>query len=110
VALSCCSAIRLEIRNADAYPDTIALELVLIANDRPGAPSLSLGRRDVTSRPDASRDPVIPVRETLEFPIPSAAAPDAFDEFRVVFQRARRRMDKSAKLAIDRFILVPRVY
>jgi hypothetical protein len=109
VALSCCSAIRLEIRNADAYPDTIALELVLIANDRPGAPSLNLGRRDVTSRPDASRDPVTPVPETLEFPIPSAAALDAFDEFRVVFQRARRRMDKSAKLAIDRFILVPRI-
>jgi hypothetical protein len=111
VALSCCSAIRLEIRNADAYPNTIALELVLIANDRPGKPSLNLGRRDVTSRPDVSRDPVIPVRETLEFAIPSAAAPDAaFDEFRVVFQRARRRMDKSAKLAIDRFILVPRIY
>jgi hypothetical protein len=110
VALSCCSAIRLEIRNADRYPNTIALELVLIANDRPGAPSLSLGHYDVASRPDVSRDPVIPVPETLEFPIPSSATLDAFDEFRVVFHRARRRMDKSAKLAIDRFILVPRVY
>jgi hypothetical protein len=109
VALSCCSAIRLEIRNADAYPNTIALELMLIANDRPGVPSLSLGRRDVTSRPDVSRDPVKPVPETLEFPIPPTAALDTFDEFRVVFQRARRRMDKSAKLAIDRFILVPRI-
>ena len=110
VALSCCSAIRLEIRNADRYLNTIALELVLIANDRPGKPSLSLGRRDVTSRPDASRDPVIPVPETLEFPIPSTGSFEAFDEFRVVFQRDRRRMDKSAKLAIDRFILVPRIY
>ena len=110
VALSCCSAIRLEIRNADRYLNTIALELVLIANDRPGKPSLSLGRRDVTSRPDVSRDPVIPVPETLEFPIPSTGSFEAFDEFRVVFQRDRRRMDKSAKLAIDRFILVPRIY
>ena len=110
VALSCCSAIRLEIRNADRYPNTIALELVLIDNDRPGAPSLNLGHYNVTSRPDLSRDPVTPVPETLEFPIPSTATLDAFDEFRVVFQRAYRRADKSAKLAIDRFILVPRIY
>ncbi len=110
VALSCCSAIRLEIRNADRYPNTIALELVLINNDLPGIPSLNLGRYNVTSRPDFSRDPVIPVPETLEFPIPSAAALDSFNEFKVVFQRNWRRADKSAKLAIDRFILVPRIY
>jgi hypothetical protein len=110
VALSCCSAIRLEIRNADRYPDTISLELVLLHNEPPGAPSLNLGRVNVTSRPDIGRDPVVPVSETLVFPVPAAAALDSFDEFRVVFQRARRRMDKSAKLAIDRFILVPRIY
>jgi hypothetical protein len=110
IALSCCSAIRLEIRNADRYPGTIALELVLIANDQPGAPSLSLGHYNVVSQPDVSRDPVIPVPETLEFPVPSTAALDSFNEFKVVFLRARRRMDKSAKLAIDRFVLVPRIY
>jgi hypothetical protein len=110
IALSCCSAIRLEIRNADRYPNTISLELVLIANDRPGAPSLSLGHDNVASQPDVSRDPVTPVPEILEFPIRSTATLDSFDEFKVVFQRAWRRADKSAKLAIDRFILVPRVY
>ena len=68
VALSCCSAIRLEIRNADRYPGTISLELVLINNEQPGAPSLNLGRSNVTSRPDFSRDPVVPVPETLELP------------------------------------------
>jgi hypothetical protein len=110
VALSCCSAIRLEIRNADRYPNTISLELVLINNDQPGAPSLSLGHYNVTSRPDVSRDPVTPVSESLQFPIPSTATLDSFNEFRVVFQRAYRRADKSAKLAIDRFVLVPRIY
>ena len=88
VALSCCSAIRLEIRNADRYPNTISLELVLIAGDRPGAPSLSLGHYNVTSRPDFSRDPVTPVPETLEFPVPPTAPLETFDELRVVFQRA----------------------
>ncbi|MCX6629660.1 MAG: hypothetical protein NTW28_18740, partial [Candidatus Solibacter sp.] len=103
VALGCCSAIRLEIHNADRYPGTISLELVLIDNEHPGPPSLSLGRYTVNSRPDVSRDPVIPVPETLEFPIPSNARLDAFNEFKVVFQRARSRADKSAKVDIDRF-------
>ena len=110
VSLSCCSAIRLEIRNADRYPGTISLELVLINNEQPGSPSLNLGHYLVKSQPDFSRDPVIPVPETLEFPVPSTAALDSFNEFKIVFQRSYRRADKSAKLAIDRFILVPRVY
>jgi hypothetical protein len=38
IALSCCRMINLDIRNADRFPNTIALELVLINNDLPGAP------------------------------------------------------------------------
>ena len=110
VALSCCSAIRVEIRNADRYPGTIALEVVLINNEKPGSPSLSLGRFNVASRPDFSHDPVVPVPESLEFPIPATATLDSFNEFKIVFLRAYRRADKSAKLAIDRFVLVPRIY
>jgi hypothetical protein len=110
VALSCCSAIRVEIRNADRYPGTIALELVLINNEQPGSPSLNLGRFNVASRPDFSHDPVVPVPESIDFPIPASATLDSFNEFRIVFQRAYRRADKSAKLAIDRFILMPRIY
>jgi hypothetical protein len=110
IALNCCSAIRLEISNADRYPDTISLELILLNNELPAAPSLSLGHYNVTSRPDANHDPVVPVHETLEFPIPSAAPLDSFNEFKIVFLRARVRMDKSAKLAIDRFTLMPRIY
>ena len=47
IALDCCRAIQLAIRNADRYPNTIALELVLIDRDGPGAPSISLGREIV---------------------------------------------------------------
>jgi hypothetical protein len=46
--------------------------------------------------------------ETLDFAMPDAPAMEAFDEFKVVFLRDRKRMDKSARIAIDRFILVPR--
>lgn len=110
VALSCCSAIRLEIRNADRYPDTISLELSLIDNELPGMPSLVLGRERVKSNPDVTRDPVKPVGESLQFPIPATATLESFNEFKVSFQRASRRADKSAKLAIDRFVLIPRIY
>ena len=46
--------------------------------------------------------------ETLDFAMPEAPVIEAFDEFKVVFLSDRRRMDKSARIAIDRFILVPR--
>ena len=110
VSLSCCSSIRLEIRNADRYPNTISLELVLINNELPGAPSVSLGMYNVLSRADFSQETVTPVQETLDFPVPASPTPDAFDEFKIVFLRARVRADKSAKVSIERFILMPRIY
>jgi hypothetical protein len=109
IALSCCSAIRMEIRNADRFRDTVSLELVLIDNESPGIPSVSLGRYPVTSVPDLSRETVTPVVETLEFPVTEAAATRSFDELKIVFQRARWRTDKSARISIERFILVPRM-
>ena len=107
VALSCCSAIRLEISNADRYRGTISLELVLIDNESDS--SVSLGRVSVASMPDLGRDPIIPVPETLDFRIPEAASSRKFDEFKIVFERVRWRTDKSAKVAIERFLLVPRM-
>ncbi len=109
IALDCCSRIDLAVRNADRFPNTIALELVLIDNERPDAPSLSLGSQMVTSRPDGNQDPIPPVAETLSFPVPAAAPIPAFDEFKIVYLRDRRRMDQSAKVAVDRFILIPRI-
>jgi hypothetical protein len=108
IALSCCSAIRLEIANADRFLGTISLELILIDNEGPGIPSITLGRAAVNSRPDLTRDTVVPVGETLDFPVSEEAATHKFDEFKIIFQRAKWRTDKSARVAIERFILVPR--
>lgn len=108
VDLRCCSRIQLVVRNADRYPGTVSVELVLLNSELPNARSQSLGRAMVASVPDISKDPVTPVSETLDFAMPAEPALEAFDEFKIVFIRDRRRMDKSAKIAIDRFILVPR--
>src|SRR5206468_2389898 len=87
IALSCCRTIDLAIQNADRFPNTIVLELVLIDNDLPGAPSLSLGRQIVASQPDLRKDPVPPVGETLGFIVPAVSPIESFNEFKIVFYR-----------------------
>jgi hypothetical protein len=109
IALDCCSRIQLAIRNADRFPNTISIELVLIDNEHPGMPTLSLGNELVSSIPDLCREPVEPVNETLSYAIPSSAAMTSFNEFKIVFQRDRRRVDQSAKVAVERFVLIPRL-
>jgi hypothetical protein len=108
IDLRCCSRIELEVVNADRFPGTLALELILL-NTEPIRPlSLSLGSVPVVSRPDVSRDPVLAVRETLDFAVPAEPALDQFDELKIVFRRAGMRADKSARVSVDRFVLLPR--
>ena len=101
--LSCCSKVRVVIRNADKYPGTVAIELGLIHNA--GRPVM-LGSVAVTSTPDLARDPIMPVTETLEFTVPDRVL--IFDEFDVIYRRLKMREDKSARIAIEKFVLVPR--
>ena len=60
------------------------------------------------SLPDFRNDPVRPVPETIGFPVPATARIGAFNELKIVFYRDRRRMDQSAKVSVERFILLPR--
>ena len=108
IDLHCCSQVQVEIRNADRYPGTVSLELFVMAGDEPGAPSRSLGTMQVQSAPNLNADPVAAVPETLRFPITEDAALAACDELRVVFRRERSRADKSARVSIERFVLVPK--
>jgi hypothetical protein len=95
VDLTCCRAVQIEIWNADKHPGTVILELY--ANDR------LLGSKPVNSSPDLTREPLVAVMETLEFPSAAVVA----TEFKVVFRRNYTRADKSARIAIERFLLVP---
>ena len=107
IDIRCCGKIQVEVLNADHYPGTISLELVLVDSESGWPVLLRLGSENVTSRPDLSRNPVIPMRETLEFTLPSDPPMEQFNEFEVVFRRARVRMDRSAKVSIERFVLLP---
>jgi hypothetical protein len=101
IDLSCCSRIDIEILNADTHPDSVTLELLV--SDR-GARPVSLGRQLVTSHPEGSSKSVRPVSETLEF----SALPMNVDEIKVRFHRMLSRTGRSARIAITRFLLVPR--
>jgi hypothetical protein len=96
VDLGCCRAVRIEIWNADRFPDTVALDLY--CNDH------RVGGARVRSTPDLHRDPIMAVPETLEIPSLSGGL---CKEFKVTFRRDRSRADRSARIAIDRFVLVP---
>jgi hypothetical protein len=109
IELHCCSKIQLQIWNADRYPGTVALELVVADAEHPGTAPLSLGDALVSSVVDQSKNPILPVHEVLNYSLPARATLTQFDEFRVTFHRARVRSDKSARVEIDRFVLVPRV-
>ena len=108
IDLRCCGSIRLEVENADRYPGTVALELVLSDTRAHEAGWLSLGKIEIQSRPNMMQDPVTPVPETLDFAIPRSARLQRFDEFIILFHRDAMRIDRSARIAIERFVLTPR--
>jgi hypothetical protein len=110
IDLSCCRGIQISILNLDRYPGTVALELVLLDTEARGRSSQSLGRSEVASRPQRNYlgRPVIPTPEVLEFAIPTAAPLHAFNEIKVIFHRQGVRVDRSARISIESFVLVPR--
>lgn len=104
IDLGCCSVIQLDIWNADGYPGTLGLELHLLDRNLPNAAQgvLSLGAALVKSISEGR-----PVKESLLYQVPQPAPLKRFNEFRVVFHLGGGRRDKSAKIEIDRFVLVP---
>jgi hypothetical protein len=109
IDLNCCSRIQIAIRNADRYPETVSLELVLVNTSLPSRPSESLGRMIVKStRPWNIYEKPAPASETLNFAIPHRPTLRRFDEVTIVFRLDRARADAGAKIAIDHFVLVPR--
>ena len=110
LSLDCCSEIRITISNADRYPGTVALEVQLLNSVSADPILLSLGKAAVNSRPYFApvRGGTMPRPETLNFAIPRNAKLQEFDEIRVIFHRDRLRAERSARISIDSFQLVPR--
>jgi hypothetical protein len=109
IDLDCCSRIQVAIRNTDRYPETVSLELILTNTSLPRRPSQSLGAIMVKStRPWQLYGDRPPVGETLSFEVPAHTAIHHFDEVTIVFRLDHARAEFGAKIAIERFVLVPR--
>ena len=99
VSAQCCSQIQLAILNNDQYPGTVSPELILIDTSSFIDRTQSLGT--------VPAGPPSPGEQILSFTVPRVAAVRQFDEIKVIFHRARLRADRSARMAIERFVLVP---
>ena len=108
MSLNCCRAIQIAVRNADRFPGTVSLELILINSRLPGSPSQLLGSQRLESMPWQPRDDGRSFSETLTFAIPAERAIREFDQATVRFKLAALRADTAAKTAIDRFLFVPK--
>jgi hypothetical protein len=109
IELSCCRAIELVISNGDRRPGTVGVEPILTNTRPPGKPHQSLGICPVNSTlrwfPGDNRPPVT---EVLSFRLPSQAAIQRFDEATIRFEMRFPRERWSAKIAIEKFRLIPR--
>jgi hypothetical protein len=105
ISLDCCNAIQVVIDSAEARPDSVTVELMLQNTSVTGKPSVSLGFQDITKRMAMKQD--TPVSQTLTFRIPGEIKLNKFDELKVGFRLKWWREDRSAKIAINRFVLVP---
>lgn len=99
IGVQCCSEIQLAVQNADPYPGSVSLEMILIDTSQPINVVQSLGAVPVAPPP--------PAEQILNFRMPPSAALQRFDEIKVLFHRGPWRMDKSARIAIERFVLAP---
>ena len=93
----CCGRIQLAILNSDRYPGTISLQLALVESGVPRDRIEWLG----------SVTPGAGYRQTLDFPMRQPSLLQQFDGIKVVFRRARVRADRSARIEIERFVLIP---
>lgn len=109
IDLSCCSKIQIAISNADRYPGSVSLELILINTTLPSKPTQSLGSVEVKSIPRwRPADDGMPLPETLTFAVPSTTSIRKFDEVKIKFHLEAVRAETAAKIAIERFLFVPR--
>ena len=92
----CCDKLQLAIANADTYPGTVSLQVILSETGTAGSQSLG----SAATGPES--------RAVLDFPIPAAPSIQQFNQIRVIFHRDRVRINKSARIQIERFIVVPR--
>jgi len=99
-------AIEIDIQNTDPFPNSVSILLKIRNTTIPGKPIQTLGMKAVSTPTFSAGSGA--GRQTLRFQIPSAGAVGSFDELTVSYYLKGARSDRSARIAIERFRLVPR--
>lgn len=97
---ACCSHLELAIRSTDAQPQTIMLEVELAAAATGRRNRVSLGKKRLSGT-----GPL-----TLRYPIPANAAQLGANLIFVTYHLYMPRVHRSANVAIERFVFVPRTW
>lgn len=98
-------AIEVDIQNADPFPNSVSILLKVRNTGLPGKPIQSLGMENVVT-PGSSE--AQGATQTLRFRLPGKLAMGSFDELTVSYYLRGARSNRSARIAIERFRLVPR--
>jgi hypothetical protein len=99
------SAIEVDIQNTDPFPNSVSILLKVRNTALANKPIQSLGMENVLT-PASSESHAM--TQTLRFPLPSKLAMGSFDELTVSYYLKGARSNRSARIAIERFRLVPR--
>jgi hypothetical protein len=105
--MSCCRSIDVVVSGAEERPETVLIELVLADNDGGKFSEETLGAQSLASPRFISGQSAGDRKSTYTFAMPSHATVRSFNELVVWFHLLEPRSRQSARVAIDRFDLVP---
>ena len=104
----CCTALRVELVNADNRPGAITIEIWLRDTSMKSALALSLGSVVIPSSKALSISlKRSPINEVLTFRFPPGAHGSKFDEITLMIRPAWERALAGSQVAIQNFVLVP---
>jgi hypothetical protein len=108
VKLSCCSAVEVNVANADVRSGEIFVEVLLRDTEAKGKPAISLGTQVIPSStaPSIAFDRPT-VHETLTFRIPRNARAKLCSEITVKIKPSRDRERAASQVSVESFVLVP---
>lgn len=103
IDVRCCSAVKLELSDNDARSNDVRVELVL-ENTRAKGRWMSLGTLPLATGTGESR----PADRALTFALPRHTRIDEFNRLTVRFDLHGSHSYRSARIAIENFVLIPR--
>ena len=99
--------VQIDMQDADAFPGTVSLELVLVDTGTWDHPAQSLGIRPLTA-PVVIENARSSHSENITFAVPEHPRCREFNQLRLIFRLDSSRSRQAAAIAVQSFMLLPR--